>query len=180
MTEGNAEQLGLRVHQADDDPLGSIFNVPFTFQRRPTPLAAELRILWRVPMVTLLLRLCCKGRRSSVRRLQVLGWAVRTKRGRRILLGALQGATRRSDVIIRTDPSLMQAIDFAIGERLLDIVKNGGVVLTQKGSQMADEILLDKECFLEEMSFLRELGIRITESFVESLLFVGATTRSTP
>lgn len=74
------------------------FAAPFVFDEQPTTLPADLRPTWRVALLTVTLR-TCRGGRSSLQRLHVLNWALRSAEGidelRRVLQGMLPQETLR-------------------------------------------------------------------------------------
>src|SRR5688500_18987968 len=104
-----------------------------SFERRPFPLVADLRLTWRLPLLALCLQICCRGGRSSLARLHLLNWAVRTPKSRTLLLQALDGHRRPHDMPVRLEPSLIRVIDFAAGEGLVDFPKGDRVQLATKG-----------------------------------------------
>ena len=116
----------------------------FLFRRRPLALAADLRPSWRIALLVLILRTCCRGRKSSRTRLHVIGWGVRNNKSQQQLKAAVAGEVHPSILIVRFDPFLDRALDFAIGDSL--IVHDGGknVRLTATGSEFADELMASR------------------------------------
>jgi hypothetical protein len=54
----------------------------FRFTRRPMAIAAELRPDWKIGAVLLILHLSSHGGKSSLRRLHILNWALRSSKNR--------------------------------------------------------------------------------------------------
>src|SRR5947209_6297674 len=90
----------------------------FTFKHRPTPLACDLRPEWRLHLLVLLVDHCWAGR-ASIQQLEVLDWAIRTQQTREALLQFIDGERTPNQTIVRYDPSLNRAVDFAFAEDLL-------------------------------------------------------------
>jgi len=144
-------------------------DVPFTFTRRPEPLPPDLRPNWRVAMLLLLLR-SCRSEKSSLEKLHVLNWAIRTPESRRRFLAYIEGKGNPDDVIIRFEPGLNRAIDFARGDGLLRIEKGKSVKLTDHGSSIAQQIDRDEDCMVEERKFLEEVKPFVFEKHIKALL----------
>ena len=104
--------------------MGSItipeLDTPFVFREQPEAIPGDLRPLWRIGLVLLMLHLASRGKKSSFGRLHVLNWALRSERGQEALIGILNRKPFPGTVIVRIEPSLNRAVDFAHGERLVE------------------------------------------------------------
>lgn len=157
-----------------------LLSAPFIFTMRETPLPCDLRPIWRIAVLLLILEQC-RDRQASMEQLHVMNWAVRNPNSQSDFVGFLKGTIAPSQVIVRHDPSLSRAIDFALAEELVtDRVEKGASVettknnsyrirLTEKGAAIARELLNDEECFVREKSFLSVIGKKITQSSVQQL-----------
>ena len=160
---------------------------PFTFKRRPTPLACDLRPEWRLHLLVLLVDHCWAGK-SSIQQLHVLDWAIRTHETREALLQFIHGERAPNQTIIRYDPSLNRAVDFAFAEDLLtnreeELVLVRGeekkqrgpyrVSLAKKGKELVAKLKEDQDLFAEEKQFLKNIGRKLTQKQVESLFDWG-------
>ena len=147
-------------------------NVEFGFDLRPEALPPELRPLWRVAVLILILHLCCRNKRSNMHRLYVLNWAVRTPEARADLLDLLANKLKPNEVIVRFDPSLLRAIDLATGAGLLARVGGDKFELTSQGQRFADS-LLEIQAFDIEKDFLKSIKSRVSEARIVQLMDVG-------
>ena len=147
-------------------------DVPFTFTRRPEPLPADLRPNWRVAMLLLLLR-SCRSEKASLEKLHVLNWAIRTKESRRRFFGHVNGEGNPDDVIIRFEPGLNRAIDFARGEGLVKIKNGTRVELTDHGSNIAQQINRNENFMVDERKFLDDVKSFVLEKDIKTLLSWG-------
>jgi hypothetical protein len=145
-----------------------------SFARRPNPIAGDLRLSWRLPLLVMTLHLCCRNGQSSHKRLHVLNWAARTAMGQRQLLAVLEGRRRPQDVLVRTDPVLNQVIEYGLGEGLLEFPRGDRVRLTEAGRRLAREVVEAEECLDSEKHFLHQLGRDVTEDWVDGIMNVGA------
>lgn len=154
-----------------EDPFIELWGVPFVFGRRPSPIPPDLRVIWRVPLVLLTLQMCCRQGRSSLPRLHVLNWAMRTPQSRRTLLSALQNERRLQDVVVRFEPTLNQAIEYGIGEGLLSVVKGPRVLISPRGIKLVDDLLAAEDIYLSERAFAAQIGKKVTEDWVAQMAF---------
>jgi hypothetical protein len=151
-----------------DEEVEQAFEVPFKFTRRPSPLPGDLRPLWRISVVLLLLKHCCRQARSSLRRLHVLNWAIRSKENQHLFLQVVERDRETTDFIVRFEPAFNRAISFAIGEHLISS-KGDSVQITEKGSAYVAELEQQSTLLQEERNFVKTLGMRVTEAFIKQL-----------
>ena len=145
-----------------------------SFTSRPIPLHAEYRPIWRVPLLALMLKICCRGAVASPKRLHILNWAVRTPSAGRELLAVIHGQRRPGDVIVRLEPTLNLVIDLARGEGVVEFPQGDRVQLTSTGVRLADEIVKDVESLRRERELLQRVGKGLSEKLVDHIIQVGA------
>jgi hypothetical protein len=148
-------------------------DVPFHFVRRPSPLPPDLRPVWRIFIILLMLRLCCRGGKSNLQRLSVLNWAVRSPENRSHFLEVVEGQRRPEDIIVRHDPAFSRALDFAIGEKLIERVPGSKFLLKERGQSAAEAILRMERCLDLEKDFFKRLRGRVSEAMIDRLLHFG-------
>lgn len=144
-------------------------NVAFTFTRRPTPVPGDLRPVWKLALVILILHFS-RGKRSSLERLHLMSWASRTRASRYETKMWLRGASQKQELVPRIDPSLNRAVDFAIGEGLIAIKSGKSFVLTEIGDDLASEVVEYRESFTNEIEFLEEVSKFATQTRIDRLL----------
>lgn len=147
----------------------SEFDTPFLFQRRPLSLPEDLRPSWRIALLVLLMHGCCRGSKSSRARLHVLSWSVRSADSLQNLLSATTGELNPRSLIVRVDPFLDRAIDFAVGEGLIERIGGKGLNLTSSGKNYASAIEEAAEIFVLEKSFIQAIGHKVTEDLVAKM-----------
>lgn len=143
-------------------------NLTFVFNRRPTPLPADLRPLWRITLILLIL-LYSRGQKASLQKIHVLNWASKTEENRRLLINYMNGEVQKNKIIPRIEPSLNRAIDFAVAEKLIDIQNGKSLQLTAKGLVVANEIDEDADCFLVEKIFFQQIKKFVSETNIDNL-----------
>jgi len=153
---------------------GLLFSIPeldakFIFRRRPVALPGDLRPTWRIGLLMLLLRQCCRQQRSSLTRLHVLNWAVRSEANRGDLTALLEGRLAPDALIVRFEPAFNRAIDFAIGEGLVNRVDGSRIELTDAGKAFAEEIAMDPNLFIPEKGLVGAIGQKASEALVDNI-----------
>ena len=144
-------------------------DVPFVFRDRPVAVKGDLRPLWRMSLVVMLIRKCCRGSKTSYARLHVLNWALLSKSNRNALLRLTKNGTDPTEILVRVEPFLNTAVNYAIGEELIRQEKGNRLVLTTKGVSVADTLFENEDVFQIEKDFITELGNKLTESLVKEL-----------
>jgi len=136
------------------------------FERRPSPVLAEHRPMYKIGQVLLILSLACRGGKSSLPRLQLFNWAMKsTKRQQQMVLAV-------EEKILKVpawgfDPALAIAVRLAIAEGLI-IENSTGYEISTAGEVFTKEILKDSNLFGRERSFLSDIGKGLTEKMVEA------------
>lgn len=150
------------------------FDTPFSFVQRPNALPADLRPIWKVSVILLILLKCCRAGRSTLQRVHVLNWAIRNKESREDFKHVVQGKLEPGDVIVRYEPGLHRAIDFALGQKLLSRIGGDRVQLTATGRSYARKLTAN-DCLEVEKEFLDVLKMTVTEERIEQIVYmVGA------
>lgn len=145
------------------------FDTSFSFQRRPISLPGDLRPTWRIGLLAILLSQCCRQQRSSLTRLHVLSWAVRSKANHDDLLSLVNHALPPDALIVRFDPAVNRAIDLAIGEKLINRVDGSRIELSESGREFAEEIFADEQLYLAEKALASSLRHKVSEAVVDEI-----------
>lgn len=145
------------------------FDVRFSFNRRPISIPGDLRPIWRIGLLTILMTQCCRQQRSSLTRLHVLSWAIRSKENYEDMLDLISGDLSPDSLIVRFDPAVNRAIDFAIGEGVMARVDGSRIELTALGKQFAQEIFDDINVYATEKLLAASLKQKVSETLVDSI-----------
>ncbi|MCX7409786.1 MAG: hypothetical protein NTZ32_17050 [Planctomycetales bacterium] len=156
---------------ADDLPQLDIpeLRTAFLFRRRPVAIPGDLRPAWRIGLVVLLLKNCCKSGRSSLARLHVLSWGFLSADGRHQLQAAVEGRLSPDALVVRFEPFLVQAVDYAIGEGLVRRAGGNKIELTPSGKTLAEEIDATEETYVAEKQFMSIVRTKVTEDLVNRM-----------
>ena len=137
------------------------------FERKPSPVIAEHRPLYKIGQLLLILLIASIQKKSTLPRLQLFNWA-------------LQSSARKTQLIEDTknkrltvaawgfDPTLSVALRIAIAEGLIS-ENSTGYVLADGGKAFIEEIMLDDNSFAPEREFLSAVGKKVTEKMVEEI-----------
>jgi hypothetical protein len=153
----------------NEKELLSYLSVPFNFVERPAPILPRHRLAWGISLVLLFLSLCSRGGKSTLQRLHVLNWAVRNETNRQQFLDYLAGQVAVTAILVRYEPSLNRAVDYAVGEGLVELDGAGRIRITAAGERLATEIVGQELALNEEIAFLRTLRYAMTEQMVTRL-----------
>ncbi|MBN2559486.1 MAG: hypothetical protein JXQ75_00960 [Phycisphaerae bacterium] len=147
----------------------------FTFKRRPAPLPPELRPIWKLASLSLILAKCCRGGKARLPKLHVLSWSLKSPDAQARFLAFLEGRSQPESIIVRVEPSLIRAIDFGVAEGLFEVA-DGKVSITEKGRQVARSVD-GAAAFEQEKAFLAQVGHRLTEDMFRRLTDVEGVIR---
>lgn len=143
--------------------------VPFVFRLRPVSIPADLRPAWRIGLIVLLLKTCCLRGRSTLTRLHVLSWGFVSPEGTSQLTAAASGTLSPDSLVIRFEPFLLQAVDYAVGEGLIRRDGGGTIELTELGRRLAEELEGNASVFAPEKEVMARLRTRVTEDLVKRM-----------
>lgn len=150
----------------------SELDAAFVFRRRPIAIPGDLRPSWKIGLIVLLLSKCCRQNRTSLTRLHVLSWAFRTTESLDALRQTIAGSLPPDSLVVRFEPSLNRAVDFALGERLVTRIDGSRIELAPLGKQLADEINSDESLFVTEKLFMAEIRQKVSEAMIDNIFGV--------
>ena len=138
-----------------------------TFHRKPMPLMAEHRPIYKITQLLLVLYLSSRGNKSSLIRLHLFSWVLKDERRKKMLF---ESATKNQILfgVWGVDPAVNVSLQYAEAEGLIS--KSGlSYQLTQDGVKYVSKI--DSEmAFKDDYIFLQTLGSKITEGMVENII----------
>lgn len=137
------------------------------FIRRPIPVLSELRPLYKISQALLILHLSGRGGRSSLPKIHLMNWALKTpERIRSLAIGAEHGQQQLP--IWGFDPALAIALNLAFSDSLIAPTSKG-FELTDSGRAYVQLILADDSILSEEKAALKSIGKKITEDMVDTV-----------
>ena len=134
------------------------------FVRRPSPVLVEHRPLYKITQLLLVLHMSSRGGKSTLPRLHLFNWALKSTDRIQKLLEAAKAKVLRMTAW-GFDPALAIAIRFAVAENMVEATSTG-YQLTDKGRDFIAEVLKDGDAFGPERELLTRIGTDITEGMV--------------
>ncbi|PRI21068.1 hypothetical protein [Pectobacterium versatile] len=135
------------------------------FKRKPMPIYAGFRPLFKIGQILLVLDLASRGKCSSLIRLHLFAWVLKDEQRKEMLLNAVEKKIEIPSVW-GIDPSVNFALQFAIAEGL--IIKSGtSFKLAPKGMCFINNSN-SYDLFYDETIFLKKIGLKITEKMIDA------------
>lgn len=150
------------------DALDAALDLPFLFRDRPSSAPSDLRPVWRVPVVLLLVSRC-RGAKATHEQLHVLSWAVRSSDSAESLAAFLNGLIPPERAVVRHDPALERATGIAHGFGLIEW-KTRYWQLSPAGRELLNAVEADDGLLAREKGLLDVLPKPLTQAAVETLL----------
>jgi hypothetical protein len=135
-------------------------------------IAAELRPDWKMGALLLILHLSSRGGRSSLRRLHILNWALRSSKNRAEFEQVREHQQPLFSFQFRFEPALGRAVNLAVGENYVEWVGGNRLQITPKGQRWVKDIIKDETVMQEEREFLARIGKDITEGIATEMITV--------
>ena len=148
--------------------LDQVLDQPFVFRDRPTSAPSDLRPVWRVPVIVLLVSYC-RGQQATHEQLHVLNWAVRSASSAELLGQYLTGEIPPDRAIFRREPALDRAVALARGFGLV-IWKGKYWALTDSGRELLENLNTNELLLVREKELLGALPKPLTQTAVAALL----------
>jgi hypothetical protein len=147
-----------------DDLLNQIREI--NFKRKKVSLSSDLRPIYKISQIAIILKLSCYNNSASILKLQFFNWVFKSKDH----FKELENFNKEKFPIIRFDPAVNRALVYAISEDILSVDhSNVKVRLTVKGIRLAEEILNDDLSLVEEKELLRTVKKKVTEAYLEQV-----------
>jgi hypothetical protein len=122
-----------------------------SFTHLGAPIDPELRPLWRISLVALILMNLCSGKKANSKKLQALYSLVASEKKRKAYLA---NSNNYISLNIRFDPLVDRAIDMGVGHNLFELDNAKSIKLTDKGLSFTKRIKLDENIFILEKAFM--------------------------
>lgn len=137
------------------------------FVRRASPVLPEHRPLYKIAQMLLVLELASRGGKSSLPRLQLFNWALKTIERK----GKLLAAAKDGKLNVNAwgfDPAVAIALKFADAEGLIERTSTG-YQITARGKDYVRSVMTEPDSLLEERTLLQSIGKSITDTMVSDV-----------
>lgn len=140
-----------------------------TFINRPIQVPYNYRIVYKVCKIVLIIGEICKRGGCSTIKLHIISNAISSNKSLKELEKFLNDSSNNVS-IVRFDPALTRAIDYALAEKIIDIQNNGKIKLSDKGKFLYQEVIEDKELMILEKDSLKHISNKLTEEKIEEII----------
>ena len=138
------------------------------FDAKPDAVPYNYRISYKVSIICLLLHKCCGRRGCSLIKMHIIASALTDSQFYEKLMRFLN-ANLRSELIVRFDPALNRALEYALSDELIVQQRNGTYKLTGKGKELAKNINDDKEVLKNEKTILEDISLNLSEEIIKEI-----------
>lgn len=139
-----------------------------TFKRKPVPIPADYRPLYKITLILLILEKNSRGKKASLMKLHLFSWALKSNFSRERLIDALK--TNDLPDLWSFEPSLNRALIFAEAEKLCEVVNKTNYKITTKGKEFLGKVLGDDQVFKDEKEFLNKVGLKVGETLIQNTI----------
>lgn len=129
-----------------------------SFTKRPIPLPAEYRPMYKIAVIVMILKYNCRNSMSSLLKLHLFSWALGSKENREGLQSYISNNFVTEFSVWGIEPALNRALQIAVAENICEFIKGKNYKLTEKGNKFFELIVADIELFDVEKYFLSSIG----------------------
>jgi hypothetical protein len=144
--------------------IDDLINSPFTFTRRKNHLACEVRPLWKLCLVVLILGISGKDKSATLKKIHVANWVVKNNEHLELFLN-WAGKADKKRPNVRLDPYLDEVIDIMVSNKIVERYK-GKVVLIDIGLELLNS-LLDSDVYIFEKEAIKSSRKYLSEAAVQ-------------
>lgn len=138
------------------------------FEAKPDAIPYNYRISYKISIICLLIHSCCGRRGCSLIKMHIIGSALSDNRFKQKLKKFLNSHLQYN-LIVRFDPALNRALEYAIADEMIVQQGNGTYKLSEKGKKLAKAISDDEEIFRSEKETLSEISLSLTEERIKEI-----------
>ena len=148
-----------------------LFIKKLSFTKRPIPIPADYRPMYKIAIIVLILKLCCRSDKASLLKLHLFSWALASKKHTALLADYIAKNFVGEFSVWGIEPALNRALQLATAEKICDIIDGKNYRLSaEKGLQFFNMIMSDNELLVDEKAFLKSLGKNtITDSRINTM-----------
>lgn len=139
------------------------------FDAKPDAIPFNYRISYKVSLICMIIKVCCGRRGCSLVKMHMIATAVSDRKYEEKLKRYLQTQIPGT-FVIRFEPSLNRALEYALADGFIAQQVNGTYKLIDRGKVLVKEIQNDDAIFRYEKKVLEEIQCDLTEEKIKSLM----------
>lgn len=129
-----------------------------SFTKKPIPLPAEYRPMYKIALIVMILKYCCRGETSNLLKLHLFSWALASEKNMKELCDYVKSNFSTDLSVWGIEPALNRALQLSIAENICDLINGKYYKLTKKGNKFFEMIKADTDLFETEKAFLTFIG----------------------
>lgn len=126
------------------------------------------RLSYKSTVILFILLKNCRGRGSSVTKLQIIMNYSHSKEKQKDLIRFLE--EKDTFVFLRFDSTIVKTLQFMLADNLVILQKNGSFKLSTEGKRIANKLWEDTEILEFEKKFITSIGNSLTEKIVLDII----------
>lgn len=139
------------------------------FDAKPDAIPFNYRISYKVSLICMIIKVCCGRRGCSLVKMHMIATAISDREYEEKLKRYLQTQIPGT-FVIRFEPSLNRALEYALADGFIAQQVNGTYKLIDRGKVLVKEIQNDDTIFRYEKKVLEEIQCDLTEEKIKSLM----------
>ncbi|MDD9320604.1 hypothetical protein M0O54_10815 [Acinetobacter lactucae] len=140
-----------------------------TFRNKPYPLAIEMRPLWRICLVILIIKnMIIKNRATDLKKLNILLWMTIKHQNRQIFERFLLDKNAPIP-FISSDQANYVAIELAFNKDFIKLSYDEKIYLTSKSEHLYN-LIIENNLFKDEIDFMSNFGYRLTQKNIDKII----------
>lgn len=144
-------------------------NTKIKFVNRPIAVPYNYRIIYKISQIVLILGTVCKKGGCSNIKLHMISNAL-TSHNILVELEKVLDNTAAVPPLVRFEPALTRALNFAIADGLVEVQANSKFKLTIKGKKLYEQIMQDEELMILEKIDLKNIKDKINDDVIDRIV----------
>ena len=138
------------------------------FDERPDSIPYNYRISYRIAVICLIIRICSQKKGCQLLKLHIVSAALDDDK----LVFKLKRSLKlnNNELVIRFDPALNRAIEYAVSEKIIIQQVNKTYKLSKDGRNFADELIKDHTILVNEKQRLERIKQELDETTIHNIL----------
>lgn len=149
--------------------INSYINNDIIFDIKASAVPYNYRISYKIALICAIIGKCCGKKGCSAIKLQMINAATTSKKAKDELFTLIDNPFITETTIIRFDPAISRAINFAMADTVIFRQSNGLYRLKDKGKALLNAIYTDDTILAVEKRLLSELSNRLTEEIIDRI-----------
>jgi hypothetical protein len=126
--------------------------------------------MYKIGLLVLILKLCCRGDRSNLLKLHLFSWALTSEKNMQKLRDYINSNFQTEMSVWGIEPALNRGLQLAVADGICEIIDGKSYKLTEKGLKFYEIINEDIDLFSIEKSFLSFIGkSKITDTRINAM-----------